>query len=398
MRILFLYHVFTAPGGSWSTRAYEFARRWVEAGDKVTIVTCQHEKSGLDPKGLIARFAIEGIDVRVINFKHSNKSGKIARILNYGLFAAAATGFSLTHRYDVLLASSGPLTIGFPALLARKLRRKPYVFEVRDLWPEGAIQLGMLRNARAISFWRRFERTCYRNAARVVALSKGMADEIEKLGFKNIAIIPNACDNELFGRPSNFVLPDWAQGKKLALYTGSIGQMDDCRQLIEMAAALEQRGAEDILVVLIGDGKERVTVENLAREKKLQNIRFLGLLPKSEVVGWLQQAHCALLSFKNVPALHTVSPNKMFDALASGVPIVQTTQGWIKELLQTEACGFTARPDDAENFAALVQQICHDETLRDTFAKNARRLASERFDRDVLAREMRAILASCCRK
>jgi glycosyltransferase involved in cell wall biosynthesis len=389
MRILFLYHVFTAPTGAWSTRAYEFARRWVKAGDQVTIVTCQHEKSGLDPKGLIAHFNIEGVEVRVINVKHSNKSGKLARILNYGVFALASTGFALTHRYDVMLASSGPLTIGFPALLAHKLRRKPFVFEVRDLWPEGAIQLGLMRGASSIRFWRAFERACYKNAARIVALSEGMANEIRKLGFSDVDVIPNACDNELFGPRREFVAPEWAQGKKVVLYTGSIGQMDDCRQLIEMAAVLQQRGADDISVVLIGDGKERVMVETLAAEKKLTNVRFLGLLPKNEVVGWLQNARCALLSFKNLPALHTVSPNKMFDAFAAGTPVVQTTQGWIADLLTREKCGLTARPDDAEDFATQVQLLCDDDPLRREFAGNAKRLAIEVFDRDLLSLKMR---------
>src|SRR5687768_5483385 len=141
MRIVYFYQYFTTPAGSWSTRAYEFARRWVEAGHSVTVVTSVYDKSGMKPKGMIDRFEIEGIDIRVINVRLSQKHGKALRLLTYGVFAIVCCLYALCLRADVVIASSGPLTIAIPALVARYLRRRRFIFEVRDLWPEGAIQL-----------------------------------------------------------------------------------------------------------------------------------------------------------------------------------------------------------------------------------------------------------------
>src|SRR5215471_18829826 len=221
MRILYFYQYFTVPNGSYSTRAYEFARRWVNAGDHVTVIPSVYDKSGLTPDKPISRFDIEGIDVRMINIRLSNKHGSAFRLLSFFAYAVIASWYAVVIPADVVLCSSGPLTVGLPALLARFLRRRPFVFEVRDLWPEGAIQLGVLRQKWAIRLARWFERVCYGAAAKVVALSEGMASWIrDTYGFTNTEVIPNASDNELVASlTDNLDLPDWARGKQLALYT-----------------------------------------------------------------------------------------------------------------------------------------------------------------------------------
>ncbi len=394
MKILYFYQYFTTPKGSWSTRVYEFARRWVKEGDSVTVVTSVYDKSDLKPTGFISRFDIEGIDVRVINVRLSNKHGVIFRLLTFLAYALVACWYALTKPADVVVASSGPITVGLPGLLARYVRRRPMVFEVRDLWPEGAVQLGVLRNPLMIAAARFFEKRCYRAASRIVALSDGMADWIRKnYGAQNVDVVPNACDNELFGNPKmNGPLPAWTQGKKLVLYTGTIGLMDDCRQIVAMAERLQVRGETGIEVVLLGDGKERAELEAQAQQAGLKNIHFLGMVTKKEVASWLRRASCALLAFRAVPCMDTVSPNKMFDAFAAGVPVVQATQGWIKNLLDREHCGITVPSGDAEAFAEAVQRVAHDEVLRTMLADNASRVARELFDRDVLAVTMRKAL------
>jgi len=395
MRILYFNQYFTVPSGSYSTRVYEFARRWVKAGDSVTVVTSVYDKSGLKPDRSISRFNIEGIDVRMVNIHLSNNHGVMVRVITFIAYALIACWYALRLPADVVLASSGPLTVGVPGLLARYVRRLPLVFEVRDLWPEGAIQLGVIRNKLVIKLARFLERTCYRAATTVVVLSEGMSDWIrQNYGYQNIEVIPNASDNELFGSAaSDNGSTVHANGKKLVLYTGSIGAMNDCWQIVKMAECLQSRKDDCIDVVLIGDGKDRRELEEYVHQTQLGNVRFLGNLPKKDVAAWLTHASCALLAFRAVPCMDTVSPNKMFDALAAGVPVVQSTQGWIKRLLEKESCGITVPSNSPEAMADAVQRLACDEKLRNTFRTNARRVARQMFDRDLLAAKMHDVLA-----
>jgi glycosyltransferase involved in cell wall biosynthesis len=161
-----------------------------------------------------------------------------------------------------------------------------------------------------------------------------------------------------------------------------------------MAECLPRHAKRPITLVLIGDGQEREAVEAYVRDRRLENVRFLGVMPKTEVAAWLRHARCALLSFRPVPVLDTVSPNKLFDAFAAGVPVVQTTQGWIKTLLAREECGITVAPDNPGAMAEAVEQLASDLELHDRLAANARRVAREQFDRDMVAGRYREILES----
>lgn len=394
MRILFFYQYFTTPKGSWSTRAYEFARRWVAAGDSVTVVTSVYDKSDLDPKGLIDRLEVEGIDVRVVNVKLSNKHGKLIRLATFFWFALVSSWYALTHSADVVLASSGPITVGLPALVARYFRRRPLVFEVRDLWPEGAIQLGFLRSRLTAWLARRLESACYEAAHSVVALSEGMREDIlRRFPRVQVEVVPNSSDNELFGAATPTVgLPDELAEKTLILYTGTLGLIDDCSQLLGAAAYLKSLGRQEFAFVLIGDGKERRDLEERTRSEGLDNVHFLGLLPKVEVARWVRCASSMVIPTLEIPFLDTCSPNKLFDAFAAGVPVIQNTQGWIKKLLEQEEVGLTVSPGNAEEWANAVLRLAENDALREQMGQNAKRVARELFDRDLLAAKMRQIL------
>jgi len=394
MKILYFYQYFTSPKGSWGTRVYEFARRWVKAGDSVTVITSVYDKSDLKPTQLISQFDVEGIDVRVINVKLSNKHGFAMRVFTFLAYAVIASWYALVLPADVVISSSGPITVAIPGMVAHYIRKRPWVFEVRDLWSEGAIELGIITNPILIKIVRFFEQTCYAAATKIVALSPGMANWItETYNYQNIEVIPNASDRQLFGTtPPNITLPPFTENKKLILYTGTMGQINNCWQIIKMGEYLQEIGENNLEIVLIGDGKEKAELEAYTQKKDIKNIHFLGILPKEEIVIWLQKAYCALIVFRDIPCLNTVSPNKMFDAFAAGVPIIQTTQGWIKELLLKEDCGLTVMPDDPQAMANAVLKLVNDEQLRNTQAANAKRIAKELFDRDLLAQKMRTIL------
>jgi glycosyltransferase involved in cell wall biosynthesis len=392
MRIVYFYQYFTTPRGCWSTRVYEMTRRWVEAGDQVTVVTTVYDKSDLRPSRWLERLDIDGIDVRVVNLRLSNKHGRSLRILTFLAYAGISCWYALTLKADVVVASSGPLTVGLPGLVARHLRGRRFVFEVRDLWPEGAIQLGLLRNRLLIPIARWFERRCYRSAHAIVALSDGIAEDIQqRWGFQHTHVVPNAADNALFGGPLEFV-PSIDDGVTLVVYTGTLGLIDDCGQILRMAECLQRRGITGIEIALVGDGKERPLLERYAADTGLRNVRFVGSRPKNEVVGWLRSARCALMPVRPVPFLDTASPNKLFDAFAAGVPVVQTTQGWIKQLLQREACGITVPPNDPDAMADAVLRLIGDPAFHQAVSDNARRVALTLFDRDLLSARMREVL------
>jgi glycosyltransferase involved in cell wall biosynthesis len=395
MRILYFYQYFTTPKGAWGTRVYEFARRWAKAGDRVTVITSVYDKSDLKPEGLISRFNVDGIDVRVINIRLSNKHGKAVRVFTFAVYALMSCWYALVLPADVVVSSSGPITVGLPGLVAHYIRRRPLVFEVRDLWPEGSIQIGMVRNKLVIRLARFFERLCYRASTTVVALSEGMADWIrQRYGIENIEVVPNASDNELVASVNGSLkMPAWSKNKKLVLYTGTLGLQDDCGQILEVAKILELRGARNLEIVVIGDGKERAMLEKKKDELKLSNVQFLGLISKEDVMRWLKLACCSLFVVKDLPYLATASPNKLFDAFAAGVPVIQTTQGWIKDLLERERCGITVPPQNAEAMATAVLELTTDNTLQRILGNNCRRVAKELFDRELLAKKMRRILA-----
>lgn len=395
MRILYFYQYFGTPKGGWSTRVYELTRRWVAEGHEVTVITSPYDKSDIETTGkLIHRLQIDGIQVIVINLKQSNQHSLLYRSFTFLGYSVLSVFYGLRWPYDIAIASSGPITVGLPALMARFLRGKPFIFEVRDLWPEGAIQLGLLRKKwlQKIAYW--FEYQCYKYAKYIITCSKGMSDNITaRFGFRNVAEIPNASDNEVFGKVSpDFQLPDWAVGKKLFLYTGSLGLMDDVIQLLEAARVLMQMGRKDIAIVIAGEGRDRPFLESYAHEHVLRNIFLLGLLPKTEIANWLAFAYGTLLVFKDVEVLDTSSPNKLFDYMASGKPVIQTTQGWISDLMKEKCYGITVPPNDPEAMAAAIIKLVDHPSIANEMGTTAKWLATEVFDRDLLAGKYLEIL------
>lgn len=398
MQILIFYQYFGTPRGKWSTRMYEITRRWVKQGHQVTVVTSPYEKSDIRAKKFIERQNINGIDLIVINSADSNRDGIVKRMFKALVFSMMSCYYALIVKCDVVMASSGPITVGLPALLTKWFRRKPMVFEVRDLWPEGAIELGKLNNGllRNIAIW--FEKLCYKNASLVVPCSKGMEEGVLRKHPKaKTLVIPNASDIELFSKvkEEDRRIPEQYVGKKLFLYAGSLGLMDEVEQVIEGMRLVKN---PNVLWLVIGEGAEREHLESLVGKYQLTNIKFLGIMPKTEVIKWFSRAEASFVTFKDLPVLHTSSPNKMFDSFAAGVPIIQSTKGWIKELVEQYQCGINVEPDKPKQFAEAIELIANDTTYRAKLAIAAKRLAVKVFDRDILAQKYLQALINIKRK
>jgi len=399
MTILYFYQYFCSPKGSWGTRVYEFARRWTQKGDKVIVVTSIYDKSDLSAKGISSRIDFDGIDVRVLNIRISNKYHVLYRLYTFILYSLLSSYYALTTKADIVIASSGPITVGIPGLVAKYFRRRKLIFETRDLWPDGAIEMGLIKGPFLQKLAYKFERVCYKAADKIVTLSPGMKTHIEnKFGLSNVESVPNASDNELFSSDtSSFVLPDWAKDKKIFLYTGNIGRVNNS-WLIPNAAKILQNRTPEAYFLIIGEGPLKNDINEFINQENLNNIRILDLMPKNQLVAWVQRAYYMLVPLDGKPILDTSSPNKLFDALAAGIPVIQNTQGWMKELLQNENCGVTVPYNEPGQLADMVEMVLEHPETRAERSVNAKKVANKQFDRDFLSNKMHNILLEVYQK
>ena len=397
MRITYLYQYFSTPSGSWGTRAYEMSRRWVKSGHKVTIVTSVYDKSDLRVTGLVGKYDFDGISVVAINVRLSNKDGFVKRIMSFLLFSLLSSWYAVRLKSDIVLASSGPLTIVLPALMARYIAGKKMVLEIRDLLPEVPIQLGLLSSRFMIVAARWLERMAYGASEMVIAASPGQAEGVRSVNSTvKTEVVTNASDLALFDAASDDdAVKKACANKPYVLYAGTFGYANDCEQILRAAKILSAQGSK-IKVILIGDGKEKSRLMGYARDNNLTNVIIKETIPKNELVAWVKNAHAMLITLKNIPVFDTSSPNKLFDSLAAGVPVIQTTQGWIKGLLEEEECGITVSPENASELAAAVDKIVNDKAMNELMSSNAHKLAVSRFSRDKLSLKMEGLLRSVC--
>ena len=385
LHVVYFYQYFGTPKGSWSTRVYEIGKRWVDMGHKVTVVTSPYYKSDITASKFISRKKVDGIDLIIINASDSNKYNFFKRSVNAFVFALWSIYYSIKLDYDAVICSSGPLTIGLPGIATKILRKKEFVFEVRDLWPQGSIELGKLKNRILIKLAYWLEKKCYQYADLIVPCSVDMEKSIvSRYPGTATCVIPNASDSSFYVTPHENprVYPEFLSGMDIILYAGSLGLMDDCMQIINAAKLLKKR---PIAIVFAGDGAEKEILEREVKRFNLTNVYFTGLLPKTDIIKWFFLSKASIITFKNIPVLSTNSPNKMFDSFAAGVPIVQTTSGWIHELVEKERCGVNASAHNAKSLADAINWIIDHEEERQIMAQNALRLAKSEFNRDELA-------------
>lgn len=391
MKILYFYQYFSTPNGSWGTRVYEFAKDWVEQGHEVTVVSSIYSKSDLKAEKLVEDQVFDGINVKVLNVVIDNKQSFTKRIWSFIKFGILSSYYALKLPADVVIASSGPITIGLPGLVAKYIRGRKLVFEARDLWPEGAIELGIIKNefVQKFAFW--FERVCYNASSFIITLSPGMTQNIKKrFGFEKVDDVTNAANIGLFSSPKIF--NGKIKPKSYAIYTGNIGMVNNSHWLYLGAKELLRLGRNDINILLIGEGQQREELEELAKAEGISNFIRLGLMPKNDLVSYVQNAFVSLVPLKGSPVLDTSSPNKFFESLAAGVPVVQNTQGWMKDFLIEHNIGYTIDPDDPKELARILIEM-HDNLLKtEEMGKQAFLVAKEYFDKSHLSNKMLKIL------
>ena len=386
MRILWLQQYFATPAGWGSVRTFEFGRRFVAAGHAVDVLCCAAYDSSLAGQGVVE---IAGMRVHVSRTQYRPQMGFFARMRSFLSFACFATGHVLRRggAYDLILASSGPLSMAIPALLARWLHRTPFVFEIIDVWPDAAIEAGVLRNRLLRWFAFRLEACAYRLAIRIVTCSPGMTARVVRKGLAadKVVTIPNCCDLDVFRPdPGRRAAIRTALGVRdnqfVVLYAGAMGRSNAVDDIVKAA----ELTADDAPIVwwFAGDGADAETLRQVAAG------RFFGPLPRMRLVELCQAADAAVVSFHHAPLFQENSPNKFFDAIASGLPVVFNRSTWLEPEIAEYGCGFVCKgePRDAE-MAARLRELAADTALRQRMGAGARRLAEERFSRDKLAEQ-----------
>jgi glycosyltransferase involved in cell wall biosynthesis len=321
------------------------------------------------------------------------------RLLAFGHFATAACAAAMrVERPDVVFASSTPLTVAIPGIFAKTVHRCPMVFEVRDLWPDVPIALGVLRGRVAQGAARWLERTAYRCSAHVIALSPGMRDGVVRAGHPadRVTVIPNLSDVGLFGGGAAPEDPEYRRllgPGPLVVYTGTIGHVNGLDYLV--ALARETRAiAPEVRFAVIGNGKEKPSVERAARDAGLlgSTLRFLPTVPKSELPRILATADLASSFVRNVPALWDNSANKFFDALAAGRPVLINHGGWQADVLRESGAGIVVPAEDPAAGARLLVDFLRDGGRVARARAAAAALARSTYDVDRLADQALAVL------
>jgi glycosyltransferase involved in cell wall biosynthesis len=394
MKVLYFHQHFSTPDGSTGNRSYEMARRLLDRGHQVTMV-CGSYTGGVT--GLTCAFdrgsrrgIVDGIHVIEFDLAYSNKDNLLKRSWLFLRFVWRSLILVFKETYDLVFASSTPLTAGLPGVVARWIRRKPFVFEVRDLWPELPKAMGVLKNPGILFFLRQMERLIYRSAHQIIALSPGIVDGIVKHGIaKNrVPFIPNACDFSLFDKEEAALeRPKGVSHDDLMLvYTGTHGLANNLDAVLDVAEELMHRKCVDIKFVLIGQGKLKTALQLRVKNAKLENVIFLEPVSKPALARLMKSADLGMQILANIPAFYDgTSPNKFFDYIACGLPVINNYPGWLAELIVENDCGYTVEPENSVAFANVLEKIASDKMILHKKGMHARMLAEENFDRIKLA-------------
>lgn len=395
MRVLYFHQYFCTPQGSGGTRSYAFARTLIEQGHEVTMVCGTHAYEALrlpvdEGRGWL-RGVIDGIDVIALPLGYANEDGMARRCLTFMRYAFRSVRLALSESYDLIFATSTPLTAAVPGIFARWGRRKPFVFEVRDLWPELPRALGM-RNPLLLGGMALLERSAYRSCHMAIGLAPGIVEGIQRRSRAQapVRLIPNGCDLEVFHPDLRVPLPSLLSGVKdaqfVAGFAGAHGAANGLDAVLDAAAALKKRGDSRIRLVLIGEGKAKASLMERARRDGLDNCLFFPPRPKWQLAEVMASLDAGLMVLRDVPAFYEgTSPNKFFDYLASGIPIVTNYPGWLARMVEDENCGVAVEPGDASALADVLQELAAEPERCLQMGRVSRAMAERRFSRAKLA-------------
>ncbi len=390
MKIIYIHQYFKTPLQSGGTRSYEFAKIMHARGHDVHMITSYNDTK-------FKQEIIEGLNIYWLPVSYHNQFGAFKRAISFlkFMFLAFKTAYNIKDA-DICYASSTPLTVGVIAMMLKKFKKIPFVFEVRDLWPEVLIQMKFIKSPILKKLAYRLEKSVYTASNSIVVLSPGMSLGVQKYQLnKEIHLLPNSADLELFkpqDRPEHLIETLDLTNKNGIIYFGTINKTNHLEYFIQLAKCSQNKKYNHLKFFLVGEGSEVRRILEMIKELKLENFVFLESLPKILLNEVLNIMDFSYISFLKLPVLQTNSPNKFFDSLSAGKICIVNTEGWLKNLVEENNCGLYADPENHEQAIEEINNLINDPIKMKNLATNARILAEKEFDRLLLAGKLVDIL------
>jgi glycosyltransferase involved in cell wall biosynthesis len=399
MHILLIHQAFAAldePGG---TRHHEFARYLATRGHRVTVIASQVSYltgNALTP-GPSPVEQERGAGVRVLRaytYRALHKSF-VHRVFAFLSFMVSSFWIGLgVKNVDLVWGTSPPIFQGITAWALARLKGAKFLFEVRDLWPEFAIAVGVLKNPLLIKLSLWLERFLYRHADLVMVNSPGYMAHVTERGARRVELVPNGADPEMFDpadQGTAFRSVNQLEDKFVVLYAGAHGMSNDLGVVLESASLLG-RSRPEVRFVFLGDGKEKANLQKKAAEMGLTNVLFLPPVPKTEMAAALAGADACLAILKPIDEYKTTYPNKVFDYMAAGRPVVLAIDGVIRDVVDSAGCGIFAQPGDPSALAEAVRVLAADQEMACDMGVRGRIYLERHFSRSALAEKLVGIL------
>lgn len=402
MHILLIHQAFAAldePGG---TRHHELARHLTRQGHKVTIIASPVSYLTGEGKSKRTRKQTDDLGVTIIRSAtlpaiHRSFIWRVFSFLSF-MFSSFFNGL-FVRKVDLVWGTTPPIFQGPTAWLLARLKGVPFLLEVRDLWPAFAVAVGVLKNKTLIQLSEWLERFLYMHADQVMVNSPGFIEHVRTRGAKQVALIPNGADPEMFDPTDDGT--DFRQAVGLGkafvvLYAGAHGMSNDLG--VVLAAAEKVQNLAEIKIVLLGDGKEKQNLKETAEKKGLQNVVFLPPVPKTRMKDALAAADACLAILKPIEMYKTTYPNKVFDYMAAGRPVILAIDGVIREVIEEANAGLAVPPGDPEALANAIRELLTNQEKCRKIGMNGRRSIETKFSRTRLANEFTVLLESMWRK
>ncbi len=401
MKILFITHYFPPEVNAPANRTHEHCRRWVQDGHEVTVITGvpNHPRGEIFPgfeNRWIQEEEIDGIRVIRTWMYLTPNSGFMKRVANYLLFALTAVLASArAKKPDLVVATSPQFFVGVAGAVIAKLKRRPFVLEIRDLWPKSVVELGQLQPGMILSTLEALERWLYKSAAGVVVNTRTFRDHITARGVApgDIELVYNGIDPALFKpRPKNLALlaEHGLQNHFTVAYVGTLGLAHGLTLLVDVAEKM--KATTDIRFVLIGDGADRAKLEADIAARGLSNIQMLGLQPREAMPQWIASIDVLLVMLRDLPVFETVIPSKIFEFCAQERPVILAAKGEIRRMLDEAEGALVIDPEAADQMVSAIKAVMKDPETAARRAAAGRRWVEDGFIRDDLARKMSAFM------
>ncbi|MCD6393912.1 MAG: glycosyltransferase family 4 protein [Planctomycetes bacterium] len=404
MHILIVHQYFLGKNDAGGSRWNQFAKYWAESGHRVTVLAgTVHYATGKKQPEYKGRFIVrqkesENVEVLRCHVSESYNRSFMGRFWAYLSFAFSSiwAGLFCAGKCHVIVCTSPPLTVGLTGWILSRFKRAPMVFEVRDLWPESAIDTGVMKNKWLIklSWW--LEKKSYRSANWINVLTPAFEKAlVEKKSVRpdRISMIPNGADLDIFKaeKPNVDIRKKHSLGDRFVVtYVGAHGLANHLIQLLESARLL--RDHKDIVLMLVGDGMQKPMLKEKCAEWQLDNIIFVDSVPKSQVVDYILASDVCTAVLKKVDTFKTVYPNKVFDYMSAQKPVIIGIDGVARKLIEDAKSGIYVEPENAAQFADAALRLKQDPQLCREFGQSGLDFVKRNFDRKVLAENYIKIL------